>query len=59
MTDTEAAIQALHAVLSMRPHSILVQKNPDAYVQFASAVERAAIAVRDAYEIERRERAAP
>ena len=56
---TEAAIQALHAVISRRPHSILVQKNVDAYFQFATAVERAANAVRDAYEIERQERMAP
>jgi hypothetical protein len=56
---TEAAIQALHAVISSRPHSTLVQKNVDAYFQFAAAVERAANAVRDAYEIERRELMAP
>jgi hypothetical protein len=57
--STEAAIQALHAVISQKPHSSLVRKNLDAYIQFAASVERAANAVRDAYEIERRERMAP
>lgn len=53
MTDTDRmtrAIQALHAVLSQRPHSTLVQKNPDAYLQFAASVERAANEVRDAWD---------
>lgn len=60
MTDAvDQAIQALHAVISQKPHSSLVRKNPDAYIQFAASVERAANAVRDAYEPIRRELSAP
>lgn len=57
MTDTDRltrAVQALHAVLSQRPHWSTVQKNPDNYVQFAASVERAANEVRDAFDEQKR-----
>lgn len=57
MTDSAdrltRAIQALHAVLSTKPHSTLVRKNVDAYIQFAASVERAANEVRDAWDEQR------
>lgn len=55
----EQAIQALHAVISRKPHSAAVRAHPDQYNAWTSEIEQAANAVRDAYEVERRERAAP
>ena len=48
------AVQALLAVLSQRPHSHAVRKNPDAYLQFAASVERAGNAIRDAFDERKR-----
>lgn len=56
---TEAAIQRLHAAISRKPHSAAVRVHPDWYNAWTAEIEEAANAVRDAYEIERRERAAP
>jgi hypothetical protein len=53
------AVQSLHAVISRRPHSAAIYIRPQTYLDWANEVEKAANAVRDAYEIERRERAAP
>lgn len=59
LDSLRTAIDQLHAVISQKPHSTIVRKNPDAYLQFAASVERAGNAIRDAYEQLRRESLAP